>query len=179
MAWYMLKPPVPCFQDTDSHCWAAGASSWLRTTHIGDASLQTIIARYKDYCDSDGYLVEGENEAGVARKGGIKAVFYGLGVYLISRPRADFTYDLAKTILTKKGHFLLIGTKSEATGDAPAHTRVVYGVGVYNEDFFSAFNPFRNAELRPEGYENLPFDEFNGSDGNLYLGWPRWAGPNL
>jgi hypothetical protein len=179
MTWYMLKPPVPCFQDTDEHCWAAGASSWLRTTHIGDAPLQTIVARYKGYCDKDGYLVEGEDEPGVTRKGGMKAVFYDLGVYLTLRPRSDFTYDLAKTILSKKGHFLLIGTKSEVKDDHPGHTRVVYGTGVYNDDFFSAFNPFKNEKLRPEGYENLPFDEFNASDGNLYFGWPRWAGPNL
>src|SRR6478736_799941 len=55
---YVLKLPVQFYQDTDSHCWAAGAASWLRSTHMGNATTGTLVNRYKDYCDGNGYLVE-------------------------------------------------------------------------------------------------------------------------
>jgi hypothetical protein len=176
---YILKPPVKFFQDTDSHCWAAGAASWLRSTHIGNAGPDDLVRRFRDYCDGNGYLVEDaeSDDLSVLKAGGLVEVFRLIGAYLTLRPRSDFTYDLANRIIRKKGHFLLIATRSDA--DVIGHTRVVYGVGFPTEDWFSAFNPYENEEERPEGYENLPFSDFNQGEGNLYLGWARWAGPSL
>jgi hypothetical protein len=176
---YILKPPVKIFQDTDSHCWAAGAASWLQTTHIGNATRDQLVRKFKDYCDGDGYLVEDadSDDISVLKPGGIREVFRLIGVHLVLAPRSEFTYELANKILRKKGHFLLIATRNDT--DVIGHTRVVYGIGYPNEAWFSAFNPYENEEDRPEGYENLPFTDFNGGEGNLYLGWPRWAGPTL
>jgi hypothetical protein len=179
MAWYMLKPPVQFYQDTDAHCWAAGAASWLRTTHIGNATPDVLVQRYKDYCDGNGYLVEDANsdDLSVVAPGGIVEVFRLIGVILTRRSRSDFTYDFAKAILTQKGHFLLVASRKDT--DVVGHTRVVYGVGVPDEGSFSAFNPYRNENDRPQGYENVPFSDFNSDSGFLYVGWARWAGPDL
>jgi hypothetical protein len=179
MARYILKPPVKFFQDTDAHCWAAGAASWLRSTHIGNATPDVLVGRYKDYCDSDGYLVEDadSDDISVLKPGGIVEVFRQIGVLLVRRPRSDFTFALAQAILTQKGHFLLVASRKDT--DVVGHTRVVYGVGVPDENFFSAFNPYRNETDRPSGYENLPFGDFNADAGYLYLGWAGWAGPTL
>ena len=178
MAWYMLKPPVQFYQDTDAHCWAAGAASWLRSTHMGDATPDTLVRRYQDYCDYQGYLIEDKISNGIALKdGGIIEVFRLIGATLQRFPRSAFTYDMAKTILTKKGHFLLVATRNDK--DKIGHTRVVYGVGVPDEDNFSAFNPYQNRDERPSGYENIPFKDFNSDKGFLYLGWAGWAGPSL
>jgi hypothetical protein len=175
----MLKPPLEFYQDTPAHCWAAGAASWLRSTHMGNATPEMLVRRYADYCDGHGYLEEDadSDDLSVVKPGGIVEVFRLIGVYLTRRPRSEFTFELASRILKKKGHFLLIasGNNSERVG----HTRVVYGVGVPDDDSFSAFNPWRNDEDRPSGYENVGFRGFNSGSGYLYLGWARWAGPGL
>lgn len=53
-------------------------------------------------------------------------------------PRSNFTYNLAGAILRQKGHFLLVASRQDT--DVIGHTRVVYGVGVPDEAWFSAFN---------------------------------------
>jgi hypothetical protein len=113
----------------------------------------------------------------VVKAGGIVEVFRLIGVTLTRRPRSDFTYDFAKAILSQKGHFVLVASRNDT--DVVGHTRVVYGVGVPDETCFSAFNPYRNATDRPQGYENIPFSDFNSDSGYLYVGWAGWAGPGL
>jgi hypothetical protein len=179
MSWYVLKPPPQYYQDTDSHCWAAGAASWLHATHIGNADMDGLVRKFKDYCDSNGYLVEDadSDDISVVKPGGIMEVFRLIGCYLTRIPRSKFGFDLANAILRKKGHFLLVASRKDT--DVVGHTRVVYGVGVPNDDYFSAFNPYRNETDRPQGYENLPFTDFNADAGNVYVGWAAWAGPDL
>jgi hypothetical protein len=179
MGWYVLKLPLQFYQDTDSHCWAAGAASWLRTTHIGNATPDVLVRRYAEYCNDQGYLVEdaASDEMSVVKAGGIVEVFRLIGCALTRIPREKFGFDIANTILRKKGHFLLVASRKDT--DVVGHTRVVYGVGVPNDDSFSAFNPYRNETERPQGYENLPFTDFNTGPGNIYLGWAGWAGPDL
>ena len=146
---YVLKLPVQFYQDTDSHCWAAGAASWLRSTHMGNATTGTLVNRYKDYCDGNGYLVEeaDSSDMSVLKAGGIVEVFRLIGAHLKWMPRSEFTYDLAGAILRQKGLFLLVASRQDT--DVIGHTRVVYGVGVPNEAYFSAFNPYQNEEERP------------------------------
>ncbi len=145
---------------------------------MGDATADTLVRRYQDYCDYEGYLIEDKISNGIALKGGgIVEVFRLIGATSRRFARSAFTYDMAKTILTKKGHFLLVATRNDK--DKIGHTRVVYGVGVPDEANFSAFNPNQNVQERPSGYENIPFRDSNSDNGFLYPGWAGWAGPSL
>jgi hypothetical protein len=164
MSRYILSVP-PVFYQTNLYCWAAGGASWLRATHLGNATPEQLIERFGGYMNKDGSLPEGsEPDDDDALKGGMQEVFRQLNAYI--EKVDDFTYAYALDKLKRKGHLLLL----EGVGGDMGHTYVVYGVGVPSDDYFSVFDSLRGSGC----YRNRKFSSVSGH--GAYVGWAAWAG---
>lgn len=159
---YLLAKPPEVYQ-TALYCWAAGAASWRRVRSRGNETVDQLIAQFGGYLNGDGSLPEGEPDSPDAQRGGLKAVFGKLGIYVENIAVSDFTYAYVLDKLKTKGHILLMA----GSGSDMGHTYVVYGVGDPSKEYFSVFDPL----FKGAGYRTKKFSDIGGS--RAYVGWSQ------